>query len=248
MGMIRGDRELRSARALARATFAVASAIGALALAAGTARAISVSPLYFEGPGGFGFSPAAVASMPVAASADANAHWILAGGPSLLPGPGLVIETQLSTIHSNPQGSGGTPTEADPLIADSTWTVTNATGAPLLDAFLVFTAINIDHRYSGLRAGLDGALLGIVDYSSAGTDYSFGAIELPSLGVGQSVDVTVRYVVAGSLDYDAATNAFILPRLGIAGLVVPEPGVAAALGLGLAGLAAWRRGARRPRG
>jgi len=208
---------------------------------AGAADALSVSPLFFDGPAGYGFSPAAVAALPVASTADAASRWILAGGRALLSGPGLTIDPHLTTVHSNPQGAGQTPSESNPLIADSTWTVTNQTGAALPGGFLVFTANDIDHRYPGLRAGLDGALLEIVDYSFGGTDYAFGAIELPGLGVGQSVDLTVRYVVAGLLDYDAETNAYVLPRLGIAGLVVPEPTSAVAIGLGVAGLGIWRR-------
>jgi hypothetical protein len=222
-------------------------AAGAIALAAslvlgvGAARAISVSPLFFDGPSGFGFSPEAVAALPVSASADAESHWLLAGARSLLSGPGLVVSNHLSIVHSNPQGLGQTPDESNPLVADSTWTVTNETGAPLPGGYLVFTTIDLDHRYDGLRAGLDGALLEIVDYSFAGTEYAFGAVELPFLGVGQSVDLTVRYVVAGLLDYDAETNSYVLPRLGIAGLVVPEPAAIGAIGLGLAMLAARRR-------
>jgi hypothetical protein len=211
----------------------------------GDARAIPISPLFFNGAGGFGFSPASVSSLSVGAVATPDSPWLLAGARSLLDGPGLVVENHLSMIHANPQGAGQTPSGADPLIADSIWTVRNETGSAFAGGFLVFTAIDIDRRYPGLLAGLDGALLEIVEYSSGGTDYAFGAVALPSLGVGQSVDLTVRYVVAGPLDYDAETNSFTLPRLGIAGLVVPEPVAAGTLGLGLAVLAAWRR-ARSP--
>lgn len=229
-----------------RAAGAIALAC-ALVLGAGVARAISVSPLFFGGPGGYGFSPASVASLPVSWSADKNSDWQLAGARSLFSGPGLVVQSHLSLVHSNPQGVGQTPSEANPLVADSTWTVTNETGAAMPGGYLVFMKIDIDDRYPGLRAGLDGALLDIVQYSFDGTDYAFGAVELPSLGVGQSVDLTVRYVVAGSLDYDAETNSYVLPRLGIAGLVVPEPATVGAIGIGLAMLAARRAGARRSR-
>ncbi|MDD1632972.1 MAG: PEP-CTERM sorting domain-containing protein [Methylococcaceae bacterium] len=215
-------------------------------LHAGASAALSIHPLFFEGASGFGFGAAAVEGMPTAASADQNAQWLLAGARSLVPGPGLIVENHLSAVHENPQGQGRTPSEADPFIVDSTWTVANQTGAELAGAYLVFTKIDVDSRYRGLQAGLDGDLLQIVEYSFDGTEYFFGAMRLPSLGVGQSVDLTVRYVVAGSLDYDAESNAFVLPRLGIAGLVVPEPMPVAGIALGLIGFASAR--ARRGRG
>ena len=215
-------------------------------LHASASSALSVHPLFFQGPAGFGFTAAAVAGMPIAAEADRNDRWVLAGARPFLPGPGLVVENHLSAVHENPQGQGRTPSEADPFIVDSTWTVANQTGAALDGAFLVFTAIDPDQDYPGLLAGLDGDLLEILEYSFGGTEYFYGAMRLPSLGVGQSVDLTVRYVVAGSLDYDAETNAFVLPRLGIAGLVVPEPMPLVGIGLGLLGLVGVR--ARRGRG
>ena len=214
-------------------------------LGAGAASALGIHPLLFEGASGFGFSAGAVAGITPSASADSNGRWLLAGARSLVSGPGLIVENHLSAIHENPQGQGRTPSVADPFIVDSTWTVSNQTGAPLSAGYLVFTKIDSDARYPGLRAGLDGDLLKIVEYSAGGTDYFFGAMELPSLGVGQSADLTVRYVVAGALDYDAEANAFVLPRLGIAGLVVPEPAPLAGIALGLIALAAARSRAGR---
>lgn len=224
---------------------ALAAAATLVIFAASGARALSFTPLFYQGPGGFGFAHEAVAGMPVAGTASPESRWLLAGGRSTFTGPGLVVRSQLSAVLQNPQAVGQTPTTANPLIADSLWTVRNDTGATFAGGFLVFTSIDIDGRYPGLVAGLDGALLEILEYSSGGTDYVFGAVALPRLGVGQSVDLTVRYVVAGLLDYDAETNSFLLPRLGIAGLVVPEPAVIGALGFGLAALGAWRR-ARSP--
>jgi hypothetical protein len=217
---------------------ALVMGVGAVASSAG---AISIAPLFFDGPGGFGFSNASVAHLPVSASATPASAWLLAGGRSALTQPGLAIDNHLSLIHANPQGLGETPNAANPLIADSTWTVTNETGRILPGGYLVFTTIDADRRYPGLQAGLDGALLEILEYSSAGTDYAFGAIELPRLGVGQSVDLTVRYVVAGLLDYDPETNSYVLPRLGVAGLSVPEPTALVGIALGLGALAGARR-------
>ncbi len=218
-------------------------------LHAGAASALSVHPLFFQGPDGFGFTAAAVAGRPIATVAGPANRWVNAGAQQFVSGPGLIVENHLSVVHENPQGQGRTPGEADPFVVDSTWTVANQTGATLPGTFLVFTKIdpalpNSPPRYPGLLAGLDGDLLQIVEYSSGGTEYFFGGMWLPSLGVGQSVDLTVRYVVAGSLDYDAETNAYVLPRLGIAGLVVPEPMPLVGIALGLLGLV----GARARRG
>jgi hypothetical protein len=239
MGLVCKDGGARLVRALRGIAFA---AIGAAWISiGGAAQALPIAPFYFGGPGGFGLAPGTVEGLPVAAVASPESRWLLAGGRAVLTQPGLVIDNRLTQVHANPQGAGDTPSAANPLVADSTWTVTNETGAPLDAGFLVFTTIDVDRRYPGLQAGLDGALLQIVEYSFAGTDYVFGAMELPSLGVGQSVDLTIRYVVAGPLDYDAETNAYVLPRLGVAGLLVPEPVSALAIGLGLAALGAWRR-------
>jgi len=217
-------------------------------LGASAANALSIHPLFFEGTGGFGFSASAVAGMEPSASAGPGDQWILAGARSLVSGPGLIVANNLSAIHENPQGRGRTPSKADPFVVDSTWTVSNQTGAPISSSYLVFTKIDSDGRYPGLLAGLDGDLLEIVEYSAGAAEYFFGAMALPSLGVGQSVDLTVRYVVAGALAYDAESSSFVLPRLGIAGLLVPEPMPLVAIALGLFALAGARtRAGRGPR-
>ena len=215
-------------------------------LHAGNSSALSVHPLFFQGPAGFGFTATVVTGMPIAAAVGPEHRWLLAGARQFFTGPGLIVANHLSAVHENPQGQGRVPSQTDPFIVDSTWTVSNQTGATLQGSFLVFTTIDTDGRYPGLLAGLDGDLLQIVEYSSAGAEYFFGGMWLPSLGVGQSVDLTVRYVVAGSLDYDAESNAFVLPRLGIAGVVIPEPAPLAGIALGLLGLVGAR--ARRGRG
>jgi hypothetical protein len=221
---------LRAARLVAIALLAVPA----------PATAISVDALFFDGPFGFGFSAGSVTPLAMARVIGSEDEWVLAGGPGSFEGGGLLVSNQLSAIHSNPQAGGRTPSAVDPLVADSTWTVTNQTGQRIPDGFLLFTRIDLDRRYPGLVAGLDGALLEILEYSSDDTDYFFGGVRLPSLGVGESFDLTVRYVVAGAVDYDAETNAYLLPRLGVAGLVVPEPITLSALALGLAALAAGR--------
>lgn len=204
------------------------------------AGAISVDALFFDGPYGYGFSADAVAGRPTARVIGPEDTWLLAGGPGTFEGGGFVVSNQLSAVHSNPQADGRTPNAVDPLVADSIWTVTNQTGQSMPAGFLLFTLIDQDRHYPGLVAGLDGALLEILEYSSAGTDYFFGGVRLPSLGVGESFDLIVRYVVAGAVDYDAETNEYRLPRLGLAGLAVPEPVTLTAVALGLVALAGVR--------
>lgn len=226
----------------------------AFALGAGPARALAISdihPLYFSGPGGFGFSSTAVGALGKQPefSATPASSFLDAGGRAAgaLPGPPLLIEQQrITAIHRNPQAAGRVPSVADPLVIDSQWTLRNDSGSVLPAGFLLFLLGDSRSplQYPGLKIGLDGDLLSIVEYSAGGVGYLFGAVRLPSLGAGQSIDFPVRYVVGGRLDYDAARNSFVLPQLGLSGLLVPEPGTAAALGLGLAALGA-RRGARR---
>ena len=218
------------------------------ALVAGDGRAISlatIDPLYFNGPSRFGFTATELASagLSVAGVASPLDTWLSAGSQSLTPLPTVGVDQHLATVYSNPQAAGHTPSLTDPVIADSTWTVRNNGTTPLPASYLVFVQADPANQYPGMPIGLDGDLLSILDYSYGGTDYLFGAIPLPALGVGQSFDVTVRYVVAGRLDYDAGQGAYLLPRFGLSDLVlpVPEPGTATALALGLVAIGGCRR-------
>src|SRR5262245_61836922 len=119
MGLVRMDGGARLVRALRGAAFA---AIGAAWISlGGAAHALSIAPLYFGGPGGFGLAPGQVEGVPVAATVTPESRWLLAGGRSLLTQPGLVIDNRLTMVHANPQGAGDTPSPANPLVADSTW-------------------------------------------------------------------------------------------------------------------------------
>ena len=208
--------------------------------------ALSIHPLFFEGPGGFGFSASAVAGMEPSASADPSDPWILAGARALAAGARAHRRRTISPRSTRiPRDRDARRARRIPSSSIRPGPFRTRPGAPIASGYLVFTKIDIDRRYPGLLAGLDGDLLKIVEYSASGTEYFFGAMALPSLGVGQSVDLTVRYVVAGALDYDAESNAFVLPRLGIAGLLVPEPMPLMGVALGLLALAGARARARR---
>ena len=116
--------------------------------------------------------------------------------------------------------------------------------APLL----VFTSVDPAGLYPIAlpMLGVDGVLVDLVSYNAGGIDYLFGAADLGTLDVGDSVDVTVRYIVGGPL---AGGSDGLLPALGVSVLgsyaLVPEPTTGALVALGLAGLAAGAR--RRPR-
>jgi hypothetical protein len=158
------------------------------------------------------------------------------------------IAQALVTVHQNPQARGQTPTPSDPFIADARWTVTNTSDAAFGDqTLLMFTNVDLSD-YSGslvpggypdLLTGLDQGLLEIVEHSVDGTDYFYGAAPLGSLGIGESVQVTVRYIVGEGL-MPIVNNQLVMPPLSVLTLSVPEPATMLLLALGLAGLR-WRR-------
>jgi hypothetical protein len=216
-----------------------------LAPAAGALTIGDISELYFTGPSGFGFDAgdATAAGFGRSFRAGPSDDWIEAGEKSL--GLPIRITQNLGTIHQDPEGDGETPGTGNPYIADSRWTVKNKTGRDLLAPLLVFTLVDPLDSYPDVPTGLDGDLLQILEYSSAGVDYLFGVVALPDLEENGSVDIDVRYVVAGPLEDD------FLPPLGLMALgsyemLVPEPGglllwgSLLALGVG-SGLARRRR-------
>jgi hypothetical protein len=200
-----------------------------------------VTPLWFDGPDGYGFDPAAVAAAGKSALylADPGDRWIDAGAGRLaLP---IAIRTDLGPIHKNPHAKGRRPTRERPFIADSTWTLTNHTGALLEDALLVFTLGDARGKRRPPVA-LDGELIEILHYSFQGTEYLFGAVRLPDLaaeGPGSSTEIRVRYIVGGALDR-GGRRRLLMPPLGVSAVtgfaVVPEPSTLALVAAGLAGL------------
>lgn len=200
-------------------------------LAAGPAFGLGISDvaaLYFDGPGGYGFDPAAVAAAgftPQYAASPLDT-WIPAGNISL----GLPIQIE-QDLQLPPYQNPATPTLADPFIADSHWTVHNETGHALVSPLLVFTTVLFD-SYPVTPTALDGNLLQFLEYSAQGTDYVFGVIALPDLEDGASVDLNaalgrpVRYIVGGPLETDGAD--LVMPPLGLMVVAsyraLPEPG------------------------
>jgi hypothetical protein len=217
-------------------------------IAPATAQAVSIgdtNPLFFKGPDGYGFVPEDVEKAGLAPrfAADPEDGWLNAGKKS--PKVDLAISVDLQQVHKDPNRKGKKPTAANPIIADSVWTVTNTTGEALEDVLLVFTLGNTSGKKSKKLVGLDGNLVDILAYSNDGVDYLFGVVQLGDLaaeGPGSSIDIDVRYIVGGRLARSG--NHSVLPRFGTAAVTgatqVPEPATAALLALGLAALAAAR--------
>jgi hypothetical protein len=218
-------------------------------LAPATARAVSIgdtNPLFFKGPDGYGFAPGDVEKAGLAPlfEADPEDGWLVAGKKG--KGVDLAISVDLQNVYKDPNRKGKKPTAANPLIADSVWTVTNKSGEALDDVLLVFTLGNTSGKKSKKLVGLDGNLVDILAYSNDGVDYLFGVVSLGDLaaeGPGSSVDIDVRYIVGGRLARSGSHS--VLPRLGTSAVTgatqVPEPATAGLLAFGLVALAAARR-------
>jgi hypothetical protein len=224
----------------------VAALVALASLAAGSAQALTVSdldPVYFPtSSGSSGFTAGAVQTAGLSIAFDttpANA-FPTAGNPSVVTQPDLAITQQLFQIYQNPQARRGhpSPTFDDPFIADSRWTIRNDSGGELPDLLLLFTGVDYSN-YGLVPVGLDGDSIDIVRHTANGTEYFYGAIPLGPLAPNQEVTVTVRYIVAGRLKQ--VGNQLVMPPLLVRGVVVPEPGTALLLTLGLVSLSALRR-------
>ena len=210
------------------------SPAGALTLA-------ETTPLFFDEVAN-GFSPSAVAAAGLSpgAATDTSDTFVSAGGSGA---DVLILSQTVSLVHQQPDPI----TPSNPAIVDSTWTVQNASGAALAMPLLLFTALDPLDTYPGDPViGLDANLLTLVTFDNGGPQIIYGAVTLPDLADGETTEITVRYVVAGPLEVQNASQ--LIAPLGLAVAVtyteLPEPST---LLLALGGLIVCARlGRNRP--
>jgi len=225
-----------------RAPFARRARQGLLALLLALAAAPAAgAPLYFEGAGGQGFAPGDVAALglePRWAVAPTSV-WLEAGDAS------FDVPVEILRLTLSPVSQPASPDFADPVLADATWRVTNASDAVLRAPLLVFTSVDPLGLYPAPLppTGLESSFHELLTYASGGQEYLYPVLALPDLAPGASAEIVFRYVVAGPLAESGGED--LLPPLGVAvlaqPLVVPEPGTFGLLATGLGVLALARR-------
>jgi hypothetical protein len=249
-----GIRSWSALGAIALAIAATAPA-GATPLSVGGAGspAFFVDPIYFNGFDQFGLVGPGTGGADYFAVSPIPFLTVSSGGGAAIDLSQVLQEPvyqhpQNPADSQNPGTNGGVPTSptaAVPFVADSFWTFTNTTAAPLEDVLLLFTKATGATEYPPVNVALDGFLYSVLQYESqtAGTLY-FGVLPLGDIGPGEQTTVRVRYIVSDPLLFQ--NDDYVIPPLGLAaiakGSYVPEPATGV---LVMAGLALLRLRARR---
>jgi hypothetical protein len=220
----------------------------ALTIGAGGAHPITVTPLWYNGPGLYGIKRNVANDW----TASTTNTWVAAAAGTPLQPLSITQVLQLPPIQNpqqpsnsaNPQTPPGNPTKTVPFVGDSTWTIQNNTGKALSSPLLVITFVNYAAGYPNVPVALDDGLVDVLKYTNGGQTYLFGAIPLGPMAPGASKSVTIRYIVGGPLPL--VEGKYHLPQLGVSGVLdahfVPEPSTALLVAAGLvAGVAACRR-------
>jgi len=247
-----------SFRARLGAALACGAAVAAVALLAAPAAALTVglggpspltvTPLWYNGPGAYGIK----ASVPFDWTATPQNQWVAAAAGTPVQPLSITQVLQLPPIQhpqrpqdsSSPGTPQGTPTKATPFVGDSLWTVKNNTGEALIAPLLVITFVDYaTTKYPTVPVGLDDGLVDVLRYTVQGQTYLFGAMPLGPLAPGESKQVRIRYIVGGGLPLVGGT--YQLPQLAVSGVLdatrVPEPTTIVLVAAGLVAVACVRR-------
>jgi hypothetical protein len=220
-----------------------------ITVGAGGPNPFLVDPLYFTAPSAQDPNPIGLVGpgdgvdLVVGDSAFAISACGVGGGCALSIATSLITPVyqnpQRPADSLNPQTPQGTPSPALPFVADSSWTVQNTSGVAITDAWLLFTGVDFTGGYPVVGMALDQLAYVIAQIGVGNSAGYYGALHLGALAAGQTAPLKVRYIVTG--DLKDVGGSLQMPPLGISGLVVPEPGTAGLVGLGILAMARPRR-------